>query len=63
MYKVWYCGYINRKGDIVMEKYVYKNGYIEIWVDGVWVGNYDTVEEYHAELVFRKNRCNDERYN
>lgn len=32
-----------------MEEYIYRNGYVEIWVDGVWVGNYDTVEEYYRE--------------
>ena len=30
-----------------MEKYVRKNGYVEVWIDEEWVGNYDTVEEYH----------------
>ena len=32
-----------------MEKYVRKNGYVEVWIDEEWVGNYDTVEEYHRE--------------
>ena len=32
-----------------MEKYVRKNGYVEVWIDGEFVGNYDTIEEYHKE--------------
>ena len=32
-----------------MEKYVRKNGYVEVWIDGEWFGNYDTIEEYHKE--------------
>lgn len=33
-----------------MEKYVRKNGYVEVWVNGEFVGNYDTIEEYHREI-------------
>ena len=32
-----------------MEEFVRKNGYVEMWIDGEFVGNYDTVEEYHRE--------------
>ena len=32
-----------------MEEYVRKNGYVEVWKDGEFVGNYDTIEEYHKE--------------
>ena len=32
-----------------MEKYVRKNGYMEVWIDEEFVGNYDTIEEYHDE--------------
>lgn len=32
------------------EKHVYKNGYVEIWVEGKHVGNYDTVRQYHEEV-------------
>ena len=32
-----------------MEKYVRKNGYVEVWVNGEFVGNYDTIEEYQEE--------------
>ena len=27
----------------------YGNGYVEIYEDGIFVGNYDTIEEYHNE--------------
>ena len=32
-----------------MEEYVRKNGYVEVCVNGEFVGNYDTIEEYHKE--------------
>ena len=32
-----------------MEKYIRKNGYVEVWKDEEFVGNYDTIEEYHEE--------------
>ena len=37
-----------------MEKYVRKNGYVEVWIDGEFVGNYDTIAEYHDEKRKRK---------
>lgn len=38
-----------KNGGYNMEKYVRKNGYVEVWNDGEFVGNYDTIEEYHKE--------------
>lgn len=32
-----------------MEEFVRKNGYVEVWKDGEFVGNYDTIEEYQEE--------------
>ena len=32
-----------------MTKWKYWNGYVEIYEDGIFVGNYDTIEEYHDE--------------
>ena len=32
-----------------MTTWKYRNGYVEIYEDGIWVGNYDTVKEYHNE--------------
>ena len=32
-----------------MGEFVRKNGYVEVWKDGEFVGNYDTIEEYHDE--------------
>ena len=39
-----------------MEKYVRKNGYVEVWIDEGCVGNYDTVEEYHREKENEKKK-------
>lgn len=39
-----------------MEKYIGKNGYVEVWIDEEWVGNYDTVEEYHREKENEKKK-------
>ena len=39
-----------------MEEFVRKNGYVEVWKDGEWVGNYDTVEEYHREKENEKKK-------
>ena len=39
-----------------MEKYVRKNGYVEVWIDEECVGNYDTVEEYHREKENEKKK-------
>ena len=36
----------------------YKNGYVEIYEDGIFVGNYDTIAEYHEEK--RKNEQEEE---
>ena len=44
------CNRIKEKnGGYRMEEYVRKNGYVEVWIDGEFIGNYDTVEEYHRE--------------
>ena len=32
-----------------MEEFVRKNGYVEVWKGGEFVGNYDTIKEYHRE--------------
>ena len=32
-----------------MTMWKYRNGYVEVYEDGIWVGNYDTIEEYHNE--------------
>ena len=32
-----------------MATWKYRNGYVEIYEDGIFVGNYDTIEEYHNE--------------
>ena len=32
-----------------MTMWKHKNGYVEIYEDGIFVGNYDTIEEYHEE--------------
>ncbi len=32
-----------------MTTWKYRNEYVEIYEDGVWVGNYNTVEEYQEE--------------
>ena len=32
-----------------MTEWKYRNGYVEIYEDGIFVGNYDTIEEYHDE--------------
>ena len=37
-----------------MEKYIRKNGYVEVWKDGEFVGNYDTIEEYYREKNEKK---------
>lgn len=29
--------------------YKRNNGYVEVYEDGIFVGNYDTIEEYHEE--------------
>ena len=29
-----------------MTEWKYRNGYLEIYKDGILVGNYDTIEEY-----------------
>ena len=39
-----------------MEEYVRKNGYVEVWIDGEFVGNYDTIEEYHKEKENEKKK-------
>ena len=50
MTSVLECDRIKEKnGGHNMEKYVRKNGYVEVWNDGEFVGNYDTIEEYHKE--------------
>ena len=32
-----------------MTEWKYRNGYVEVYEDGIFVGNYDTIEEYHEE--------------
>ena len=32
-----------------MTAYEHKNGYVAVYEDGIFVGNYDTIEEYHDE--------------
>ena len=32
-----------------MTTWKHKNGYVEIYEDSIFVGNYDTIEEYHEE--------------
>ena len=32
-----------------MTKWKYRKGYVEVYEDGIWVGNYDTIAEYHNE--------------
>ena len=32
-----------------MTTWKHKNDYVEIYEDGIFVGNYDTIEEYHNE--------------
>ena len=32
-----------------MTMWKYKNGYVENYEDGIWVGNYDTIAEYNEE--------------
>ena len=32
-----------------MTTWKYRNGYVAVYEDGIWVGNYDTIEEYHDE--------------
>ena len=27
----------------------YRNGYVEVYENGIWVENYDTIAEYHEE--------------
>ena len=39
-----------------MEEYVRKNGYVEVWIDGEFVGNYDTITEYQEEKRKRKQK-------
>ena len=37
------------KEDWNMTEWKYRNGYVEIYEDGIWIGNYDTIEEYQEE--------------
>ena len=32
-----------------MTEWKHKNGYVEIYEDGIFVGNYDTIAEYQEE--------------
>ena len=32
-----------------MTEWKYRNGYVEVYENGIWAGNYDTIEEYHDE--------------
>ena len=32
-----------------MTMWKYRNGYVEIYEGGIWIGNYDTIEEYQEE--------------
>ena len=37
-----------------MTTWKHRNGYVEVYEDGIWVGNYDTIEEYQEEKRERK---------
>lgn len=43
-----------------MTKWKYRNEYVEIYEDGIWVGNYDTVKEYHDEKRKKEQEEEDE---
>ena len=32
-----------------MTMWKYRNGYVAVYEDGIFVGNYDTIEEYQEE--------------
>ena len=32
-----------------MTEWKYRNGYVEVYENGIWVGNYDTITEYQEE--------------
>ena len=32
-----------------MTTWKYRNGYVEVYENGIFVGNYDTIEEYQEE--------------
>ena len=32
-----------------MTEWKYRNGYVEVYENDIFVGNYDTIEEYHDE--------------
>ena len=34
----------------------HKNGYVAVYEDGIFVGNYDTIEEYQEEKRKRKQK-------
>ena len=37
-----------------MTTWKYRNGYVEGYENGIFVGNYDTIEEYHDEKRKKK---------
>ena len=39
-----------------MTEWKYRNGYVEVYEDGIFVGNYDTIEEYHKEKENEKKK-------
>ena len=43
-----------------MTMWKYRNGYVEIYEDGIFVGNYDTVKEYYNEKRKKEQEEEDE---
>ena len=39
-----------------MTTWKYRNGYGEVYENGIFVGNYDTIEEYHDEKENEKKK-------
>ena len=39
-----------------MTEWKYRNGYVAVYEDGIWVGNYDTIAEYHKEKENEKKK-------
>ena len=34
-----------------MTEWKYRNGYVEVYEDGIWIGNYDTIAKLHLKKV------------
>ena len=43
-----------------MATWKYRNGYVEVYENGIFVGNYDTIEEYHEEKRKKEQEEEDE---